>query len=231
MIFIFIYKLNKLHMKNYLGNLCLLVCLMTFTLGGTCQHIDSVRMSPKNPTSNDSTIFLVYVGFPSSYCYDKIHGTQITNNTITNISQYCYGSYMVVCHNVDSVKVPKLSPGSYTFHYVLQSSLQVFGCSTYTPTDSLDFPFSINYPLGIDNHSIPNIFNITDFDNRKIIVRMSESKKSILFIYNLLGNKLFEISLNSIESEISVNLTKGLYLVKVSTEDGKSQTKKIIIKE
>ena len=216
-------------MKNFRG--LLFVCLMTFSFGGYSQYIDSVRISPKTPASNDSTTFLVYVTYTSGGCDIKTHNTQISNNIISNISQYCYGNYMYICHNVDSVKVPILSPGSYTFHYVLKSSTLFSGCTTYTPTDSINIPFSINYPLGIDNHSNPNIFNISDFDTKKIIIRLSESKKSMLFIYNLLGNKLFETSLYSIESEININLPKGLYLVKVSTEDGKSQTKKIIIKE
>ena len=209
------------------------LCLMVLSCNTYSQQgqIDSIKMYPTFPTSNDSTTFLIYLLFNSGTCHTKVQNIIVNTPDIINTSSYCYGDYMYMCNNVDSIKLPRLPKGNYTFHYKLKSSALFSGCTNYLPADSVNFPFSIEYPAGIDNfQTIPDLFTIfTDVYTRDLEIKLSESNRTArMYIYDLSGRKIFETNLFAPKSKLFLNLSDGLYLINVCVE-GKSQTKKLVI--
>ena len=116
----------------------------------------------------------------------------------------------------------------------------------FTPSVSGDYYFGVNaysdanqYYLFVDDISISEALSTVDFNSNKFVAYPNPVKdilnigynKTIagVAIYNLLGQEVLVKTINADQSQINVaNLSKGTYLVKVTSEDGASKTMKVI---
>lgn len=208
-------------------NFISMIMMVIISSEGFCeQGIDSITMIPKNPTINDSITFKIYVAFPSMGCVLQNQNTTITDSTIVHLSQYCYGSFMMVCRDTDIVKLPILPKGHFTFHYVLESALYS-KCSPYYPDDSVNYQFNVVQPFGLseNNHITTNLFDLVKNNNLYRINIRDFTKPAFLKIYNLQGQAIFNAILNNKESEINVELDNGIFLFEVACNNRKQTIK------
>ena len=223
-------------MKKIRSNLLSIFLLFSF-LEVTAQggQINNITMSPLTPSQNDSITFVVNVGFPSGSCMAHYNELFIFNDSIVNISSYCYGTFYYVCQDIDTIIIPPLSPGDYVFRYSLHSYSTMSDCPFFYPVDSVDVNFSVLNSLGIkDNLNRQNLFNIYSTDNGKNLIihlnaNMVRYSNVRLTMMNLLGQKVNEEIFSESEYVLNINYPSGLYFVTIDM-NGIYQTKKIFIK-
>lgn len=116
----------------------------------------------------------------------------------------------------------------------------------FTPSVSGDYYFGFNaysaadeFYLFVDDITITTTLGASDFNSNKFtmypnpvkdILNIGYNKTiSDVAIYNILGQEVLVKTVNTDQSQINVtNLSKGTYLVKVTTEDGTTKTMKVV---
>lgn len=223
-------------MKKIRSNLLSIFLLFSF-LEVTAQGggINNINMTPLSPTQNDSITIVVSVGFPSGGCMGHYNELFTFNDSIVNISSYCYGVLYYVCQDMDTIIIPPLSPGDYLFHYTLQSYCTMSDCPFFYPVDSVDVNFTVLNSLGIkDDLNRQNLFNIYSTDNgNNLIIHLNTSiarySNVRLTMMNLLGQKVNEEIFSESDYVLNNNCPSGLYFVTIDM-NGTYQTKKLFIK-
>jgi hypothetical protein len=91
-----------------------------------------------------------------------------------------------------------------------------------------NFSLTINDPLSVQQNSIAGL-NIypNPVSNGTFYITSNSNETKVVTVYDLLGKQVLNVTTSNSAVNVS-NLTSGVYFVKV-TEDGKSDTKKLII--
>lgn len=193
--------------------------------------INSVYMSPPNPTNKDSIYLITALTFPSGGCGVKEHTTTISPFYIHNISDYCLGNYAYVCTTYDTLKINPLVGGNYIYHYVVNKATYWGGCETYFPYDSIDVIFSVINSSDIVN-SFDNITKInlyySKFDNDLHIKINKYIGEYTIYINSIEGKELLKIKSKNLEQKIDLGFKSGIYLVTI-VGNNIFETKKIFI--
>ncbi|MBW8051820.1 MAG: T9SS type A sorting domain-containing protein, partial [Cytophagales bacterium] len=169
--------------------------------------IDSLKIIPSNPTTNDSIKIISFTLFPYGACTLKNSSFNINNKEIVINATHFEGGWPAICNSVDTITIGKLDTGAYTLYYNLSvdTNLAVFDTDTLffvvqNPTDVISTPVETT---AIKIYPNPN----TD----EFIIEM-----------NILKVQDVEITLFNIAGQVIYNENlkrfKGLYFKRINTK-------------
>ena len=215
-------------------------CLLTFALifvfsitnQAHAQSINSINISPQNPTEQDSIFIMVNCTFSNSSCDSSLNYFSVNNNTISASTTHCMGMLPTTCDATDTFMVQGLPTGSYTFIInVNQGYLP--SCTPGIapgPTDSLTFTVSTstNIPEITQESQLLIYPNIS---TGIIFLKSTESLNNADFtIYSIHGKEVFSTKINGSKNRISLNLVPGIYNCTVNIKDEITVVNKLFIK-
>lgn len=183
--------------------------------------IDSVKLIPANPNSNDVLKVVVYTTFPSGSCNLNSTEAEQIGNDIYLALDYTVGMATYICHSVDTIEIDNPGAGIYELTITLSTNQQDVTEDTHIMQFEID-PF-----LGIaEFHS--NSFTLypnpvqnelrfkANFTAEKLEIR-SVSGQLIHSAKLLAGNPTINIS----------DLKQGVYFVTLVDPSGNTFTQRI----
>jgi len=211
-----------------------LILFFTLLLSSICtsQVIDSIRISPQQPSTEDTITILVYSTFNSGGC-EGTTSQSVINNEIYSNSIHCVGMLTVICHDIDTFKINPLPEGNYHFYHTLSSGSGPIPCSPGIVADDHDtLTFTVESKLGLD--PIKNDF-IRIYPNpvtQKCMLSFDAKHTSFQSIHvrDISHRKVVEQEiLNSKQIELDLStLTKGIYFCEIIGDKNVSEVIKIM---
>jgi hypothetical protein len=200
-----------------------LIFLFSITVKAQLPYINSLLISPANPTNEDTVKVTCESSFPSGGC-PMISSSVIPNGyTIEVYAMHSLGPLTYICNSTNTITVGKLSVGSYVLNYNL-------GCVPCLPQGvTASVPFTVTAYTGIsgkessvkgfDLFPNPAEHNIT----LQLPPRLSASEILVCDIY---GKQLIRFENISPQNKIDVSiLPAGVYMVAVRSGNEMFRTK------
>jgi hypothetical protein len=146
--------------------------------------------------------------------FDSREDYEITDGTNTLVFRTAFSDADLIGEVIPSSSVNITGPASE-----FNGTAQIFGISL------------ANIVLGVEKNTLlgfsiyPNPVN-----NNTFTITSNSISKKVFAVYNLLGKKVLSSSFSGVKSDVDVTaISSGMYILKV-TEDGKTATKKLVIK-
>ncbi|MDQ3050772.1 MAG: T9SS type A sorting domain-containing protein [Bacteroidota bacterium] len=209
-----------------IASLFSIVCIL-FSLNSRAQYIQSITMSPSNPTPTDTIFFFAECLFPSGGCDQVMQSVAVSGNNVYASALHCLGPLAVICIYTDTLVVPPLPAGNYTFHFQVDAGIWPAPCTPGIvpgPSDSLNFVVSPTIGMGeyIFQDAIavfPNPFTdqiqITGIDPSEFPVSLE--------VYSTQGKLIQSVKVISGEQLVNVkNLPPAVYQLRVIKGDGRN---------
>ena len=205
--------------------------MFSLTNQAHAQSINSINISPQNPTEQDSVFIMVSCTFSGSSCDSSLDYLSVSNYIIYASTTHCMGMLPTTCDATDTFVVSGLPAGSYTFIFnVNQGYLP--SCTPGIvpgPTDSLIF----NVSASTDMPKIAGDNDLLIYPN--ISTGMIFLKSSAKFfdaeflVYSINGNEVFKIKTAGQNTRIDLDLEPGLYYCQLKNNHLASGLKKLFI--
>jgi len=120
-----------------------LLCSKAYT-----SSIDSLKIIPNNPTSQDEVMIICKYVLPQSSCKLDSFTFSISNNEINIDADHSMGSAMFPCYNSsDTISLGNLAIGNYTLRYILFA----YSGSVFYDSDTANINFTVTENSGIDD--------------------------------------------------------------------------------
>lgn len=204
--------------------------LLCFSFTVRAQQSDSIVMSPANPSAIDTIKFYIYLSFPQGGCAD-VAQSSVNGNDIYGNSFHCMGNTMSICYDVDTVVVPPLLPGNYTFYYSLDAGFGPPGnCSPgFLPYDHDTIAFSVTTVLGIESSNWTlEYFLFPNPASGEVHLSNPGNKTVALEIFNSTGKLVLAENAATTNSSLNISeLARGIYLYRITDPDGFSGSGKL----
>jgi hypothetical protein len=183
--------------------------------------IDSVKLIPANPNSNDVLKVVVFTTFPSGSCsLNSSEAEQIGNDIYLGLD-YTVGMAAYICHSVDTIEIDNPGAGTYQLTTILgtnqqdvieDSHIMQFHIDPFLSVDELHtYNFTI-YPNPVQNE----LRFTSNFTAEKLEIR-SVSGQIIYSTELLPGNPAIDVS----------PLKQGVYFVTLENPSGNTFTQRI----
>ena len=208
------------------------VILITFILTGNliAQTIDSLKIIPTIPNTNDTVKVIGYVTYPNSPCYLINSSINFIDSTIKlTVSHYdSINVWPAVCNSTDTLSVGVLNNGTYEVNYHLVSDT-----APQTTYDIDTIFFTVQQASGISpvyfSDQIIIVYPNPATNEITLNLKTCLTSSKEIYIYSAFGQKIKTIrtNMNKINIYIS-NLTEGIYYIKITDGQGKRWTKKLI---
>ena len=202
----------------------LLACLMTFSLHAF--QIDSLKIIPTSPTSNDTIKVIAFTTHASSGCPLTRSSVEFIDDTIIVRASHTLGPWQTICHSTDTLILGMLEPGNYELHYHLMDT------SLTVTLDIVTISFTVIQAIGIQHIETQNseivIYPIPATSEVTIKLPYSYNEYYI-GIYSHLGQRIKAIYTR--KNAISVNLSDvpdGIFYAVITDKYGRRWNKKII---
>ncbi|MEO8148028.1 MAG: T9SS type A sorting domain-containing protein [Bacteroidia bacterium] len=188
------------------------------------QWINSLTISPANPTTNDSIFIYADCSFPSGSCDEHSQTLYISPGYIYGQATHCLGMLTFICSTSDTFKIIPLPAGTYSFLFNVNAESLPSPCTPGInpgPTDSLTFTVTdaSGIPVVDGSHFHFNIFPNPAKDKLRLICKDESvfNKNNSLWIYSLTGRQLLnkEITNNEMLIDIS-SFPAGTYLLRIT---------------
>lgn len=197
--------------------------LLCFSFAAKAQQSDSIVMSPANPSAIDTIKFYIYLSFPQGGCAD-VAQSSVNGNDIYGNSFHCMGNAMVICYDVDTIVVPPLLPGNYTFYYSLDAGFGPPGnCSPgFLPYDHDTIAFSVTTVLGIESANLtPEYFLFPNPASGDVHLGNPGSKSVVVEMFNSTGKLVLSKNAATTISSLDISeLVPGIYFYRITDSDG-----------
>jgi hypothetical protein len=192
-------------------------------------NIQSFSVIPLNPTTGDSVKVIIECVFTSGGCDGSANLIGIAGNQIYADALHCLGMLTVICTDYDTIVLPPMAAGNYTFNFSLSSG-QGIPCTPGIVTDDVDsVSFTVTDATGISILSKDNYFQvIPNPSTGKFTIKHNTIENSLVKIYSLEGTLIKSMQLNNQETEIESYLPSGVYLI-VSEEKERRLFRKLTI--
>ena len=221
-------------MKCFIAK-CILFLTVIFMFSLTnqshAQSINSINISPQNPTEQDSVFIMVSCTFSGSSCDSSLDYLSVNNHIIYASTTHCMGMLPTTCDATDTFVVSGLPAGSYTF-IVNVNQGYLPSCTPGIvpgPTDSLVFNVAVSNDIPIiarDNELLiyPNI-------STGMIFLRSPAKffDAEFVVYSINGNEVFKIKTSGQDTRIDLDLEPGSYYCQLKNNRRASGVKKLFI--
>jgi len=197
-------------------------CIGFFANG---QWIQSLTITPANPTSTDTITILAECSFPAAGCDMHTQYVSIVGSDIYASALHCLGVLTVICPYTDTIIINPLPIGNYTFYFQLDAGFGPVPCTpgiVTGPSDSINFIVSpvvgLSEFLYQDAVSVfPNPFN----EQFQITGIAAEEYPARLEIYSREGKIVKTISLKNSGDFINVNtFPASVYHLKITNRKG-----------
>jgi hypothetical protein len=201
----------------------------------TSQVIDSIIVSPQQPTTDDTVWVYVFSTFNHGGC-DGTSSQDVIGNEINTSSIHCIGMLTFICNDVDTFKINPLPEGTYNFYHSLSSGSGSIPCSPGIVADDNDtLTFTVVSTLGIKTikNQIISVYPNPVTDKCMITFGDENVDFQTLNVYDVSNRKVFSKknqSINQIELDLTW-LTNGVYFFEFIGKDGKVSELLRIIKE
>jgi hypothetical protein len=204
--------------------------LLFFSFAARAQQSDSIVMTPANPSAIDTIRFYIYLSFPQGSCAD-VAQSYVSGNTISGNSFHCMGNMMSICYDVDTIMVPPLVAGNYTFYYSLDAGYgPPQNCSAgFLPYDYDTIAFTVTTVLGIESNHLSPVYSL--FPNpasTSVNLSNPENKTVTMEMFNSVGTLVLSKNATSTISSLDISdLAPGIYFYRITDADGFSSTGKL----
>ncbi|MCY7363574.1 MAG: T9SS type A sorting domain-containing protein [Ignavibacteria bacterium] len=206
--------------------LTLIILLSIFFNNINAQWINSLTISPANPTTNDSIFIYADCSFPSGSCDEHSQTLYISAGYIYGQATHCLGMLTFICSTTDTFKIIPLPAGTYSFLFNANAGTLPSPCTPGInpgPTDSLTFIVTDATGLpDIDGKNFQfNLFPNPAKDKLKLKCKDESllNKNTSLIIYSLTGQQLSKYDITDKEILIDVStFPTGTYLLRIAGE-------------
>ena len=190
--------------------------LISFSIKSQTSRIDSLKIIPSNPTTNDSVKVVCYSKFSSGFCALTNDSMDVIGGTFHVYASHNTGTLSFICFSIDTFVVGNLDSGFYQLIYHLSDYI--------TPVDTDTINFYVQEPTRL--HYIESTDRIELFpnptENAHTIILNTKSEEEIqINLLNFQGQNLKIVYLGKtkfgekiILSDIS-NLTPAIYFYEV----------------
>jgi len=206
----------------------LFFALSAFT-GIQAQHIDSMVVSPANPTTADPLSIYIYHFFPNSNCEGTAQWSQ-NGNMIYGNALHCQGMLSAICYDTDTITLPPQPVGTYIVIFTLDAGFGGPPCSppfVSNDTDTLIFT--------VGPTSVPEIANAqfslspNPSDGNLQLKGVTPGSDTRLRIFANDGRLLREYAVRNENETFDTALPPGLYLAELSSDGQRAGTRKLLI--
>jgi hypothetical protein len=205
----------------------LLAFFLTGNLKAQIPAIDSLKIIPANPTTNDSVKLISYSTFPSGGCPLTSSSVNISGATITVHVSHTLGGATVLCKSTDTLAIGKLSAGAYELHYHLADTAPP---TTYD-IDTSNFTVQQASGLQLIGHSEQELIIYPNPTTTEISLDLKTHsvKRHDIYFYSVQGQivKAAKELSDIITIDIS-DLTDGVYFIVITSEHNRRWAQKII---
>ena len=222
-------------MKNQLRNIsfCLL-CFFTFRPAAWSQwygSIDSMRVVPANPGTQDDVEILLFGSFPSGDCEMTDSSLAVAGQDILIEARHCTGMLTVICYATDTFHVGQLGAGNYTVSATMFSGFGI-PCDSFIVAAQDTLTFNVTG----SNASQSGLEYFTDISvsgtsEEVTVMHNNQNVNFRMYITDLTGKTLTEFEVNENPERIPVNLCPGFYVWRARDENGNSASGKFLITE
>lgn len=212
-------------MKNIRMKQFLVAGLILFSNQTDAQQlpaIDSLKLIPANPTSNDVLKVVCHTIFPYGGCnLNASHAEQQGNDIFLSLD-YTIGMITYICDRVDTIPIDNPGAGDFRLLVAITTNNQ----PTVHDTDTLEF--HIDPFLGIQELASGSFDLYPNPFNREFTFKTSFPVKK-MEIFSLTGRRVSLMDSFSNNSPIDVShLEPGAYLILLTDENGNIHTRKAL---
>lgn len=205
----------------------LLTFFLTSNLKAQIQAIDSLKIIPTNPTTNDSVKIISYTIFPNSGCPLTTSSVNISGVTINIYASHTLDIADAICYSTDTLTIGKLNAETYELYYHLEdiSPPTTYDIDTiiFTVQQTSGFQLIDNSDPEIKVYPNPTTIEIS------IDLKTHSTEKHDINIYSVFGQKIKTIrEVNDIITVDISDLIDGIYFIVITNGQDKQWTKKII---
>lgn len=222
-------------MENHIDLRKLYLFILAFLIlqhSTEAQTILSMRVSPSNPTTNDTVYVLVDLQFTSSSCELSSKSFSTNQNEIIGTAHHCVGIALAICDITDTFLLGKLSAGRHNFDMTLTSGAAPVPCTPgITHSDKDTLAFTVGTPVGLDDIAKRDIASLQIVPNpvENVFRLKGEDLKLVkeIVIKSISGAIVF--SNKNPESEIDISsLDNGIYWLEVISHSHQRKVLKLI---
>ena len=189
--------------------------------------IDSLKIIPNNPTTNDTVRVIGYTRHPNSDCSLANSSVSIANDTITVVTSHTLGMLPTICNSIDTLTIGVLNTGSYELTYHLADTAPP---TTYD-IDTIIFTVQqVNALQPADNSGQKiKVYPNPTATELNIDLKTLPSDEYHINIYSVLGQKIKMVKTDKNNVSINISdLTEGVYFITITNGRGGQWTRKII---
>jgi len=191
------------------------------------QTIDSLKIIPINPTSNDTIKVICYTTFPYGDCNLGSSSVNIVDSIITIYTSYNIGLYPAFCNSIDTLTIGILNAGTYE----LTCHLSDTAPPTTYDIDTIIFTVQQGSGLQLIDNSGQEIKAYPNPTTTEIYINLKTqlNERHDIDIYSVFGQKIKTIKTDKKKILINISdLTEGVYFIVIISDYDKQWTQKII---
>ncbi len=210
-----------------------LLTFLCFSIICKAQFINGFTLIPANPSASDNIKLIANMSFPSGPCNDHQQFISFNGNVISASAIHCLGMLTVICNYSDTFSLGQLPVGNYRFDFNVNAGSGPSPCSPGIvpgPSDSLNF--TVTQPSSLPEVN-PEVIRIQYHPlSKKINIQFAHAVNSgNVRLYNATGQVLRSLNIKGSQQSIStVELPKGLYIVEITSEQGRL-TRRILVQD
>jgi len=196
--------------------------ILTNQLYAQLPAIDSLKLIPTDPTSNDALQVICYTTFPYGGCeVNNVHSEQQGNEILLMID-YTMGMAAYICHSIDTFSIE--NPGSGDFQLI--ASITTNENDVMQDIDTLEF--HIDPYLVLPEYTSINLLVYPNPVKNELHVK-TDIPFEKLEIQSLTGERIQLIEPFDYNQSIDVSdLKKGIYLLVAANRNGNPLTQRIV---
>lgn len=184
--------------------------------------IDSLKLIPANPTTNDALKVVCYTTFSNGGCGVNNTHAELQGNSIFLSIDYTVGMLTYICHSVDTIPIDNPGAGTFLLTTTITMNEQEVIEDSHSLTFQVDPYLGINEPNLANFQAYPN-----PFDNELKFKTNFPVKK--MELYSMTGQQVYFKESLSESSQIELShLEQGIYLITLTDPEGNTFTQRVI---
>lgn len=195
----------------------LLFLLILAATGTKAQWINSLWISPANPTTNDSVYAFADCSFTAGSCLPWTLNHFINGSNISADALHCVGMLTFICPYTDTFSLGMLAAGTYNFSFQLNEGHGGPPCTPgIVPGPSDNISFTVTFPTSTGTqHSSDRLFSFSPNPVEDLLTVTNKTGELMpLRIFDVTGKLLLEAIISSGKEEISAaHLKPGIYFL------------------
>ena len=203
------------------------------------QTINSITISPANPTEDDTITILANCMFSTAPCDLFTSSFGVNGNIISASALHCVGMLTVMCYETDTFIISPLNYGQYTFIFNLNEGGAPAPCTPGIapgPTDSISFQVSITTSVSDEKNVTTSYEQFELYPNPtanninfNITHNFNSDKKYKLNIYSSNGSVVCSHMVREKRGTLCLELDSGIYYAFLEAANIKTKPIKIVV--